>query len=47
LLAAMTDRSPGPISREPFRAAQETVLRDSIARLEETGWLLTWRPTER
>jgi hypothetical protein len=43
----MTDRSPSRISSEPFQAAQETALRDSIARLEETGWLLTWRPTER
>jgi hypothetical protein len=47
LLAAMTDRSSGRISSKPFQAAQETALRDSIARLEETGWLLTWRPTER
>jgi len=37
LLAAMSNRAAGRISEEQFRAVQEAALRDTIARLEETG----------
>jgi 5-methyltetrahydropteroyltriglutamate--homocysteine methyltransferase len=37
LLAAMSDRAAGRISGEQFRAVEEGALRDTIARLEETG----------
>lgn len=37
LLTAMADRAAGRISGEQFRAVEETALRDTITRLEETG----------
>jgi 5-methyltetrahydropteroyltriglutamate--homocysteine methyltransferase len=37
LLAAMSDRAAGRISGEQFHAVEEAALRDTIARLEETG----------
>jgi len=37
LLAAMSNRAAGRISDEQFRAAEDAALRDTIARLEQTG----------
>jgi 5-methyltetrahydropteroyltriglutamate--homocysteine methyltransferase len=40
LLAAMTDHAAGRIPRAQLQAAEEAALRDTIARLEETGSLV-------